>query len=369
VTFIVDRLISEGLLAETSSVGPAQVGRRPLMLRLRSESLIAAGVEIAQREARIAIADLNGAILKQRSVAWHADHHVFLVRVRETMRAMAGSITTGRLLGVGVSLAGTIDHSGRVVAAENLGWLEVDAGHILAQNSKEPFYFENDAKSRALAERWFCEPGSKPLDNFVYVALSPGLGTGVVSEGRLLHGAHGAASEFGHTSLYPDGRRCVCGGIGCWEEYAAQRAVERLYAEQLGVNSERMPTFVGPDVGEIIQRAREGDGLALEVLRQTATYVGMGFVNLNAAFDPEAIVVGDYLAAGWDLMKDWVWETMRTRTPSRYLGHLRIIPSIHGGDSALKGSLALVLADFFTGYGPTNAKTALRKTAQTRVAR
>lgn len=358
VTFVVNRMLREGLLSETNSAGSAQVGRRPLMLHLRSESLVAAGVEITPGEGRVAIADLQGKILKQRAVPWQADYHLFLARIRNTIRALAGTISKARLLGVGVSLPGTIDrHTGRVIAAENLGWFDVEAGRILSEGIPQPFYFENDAKSRALVEQWFCEPGSKPIENFVFVALRPGLGTGVVSGGRLLQGASGAASEFGHTSLYPEGRRCPCGGIGCWEEYAAERAVERIYAERCGnaANGE-----------EIVRLARAGDALALDVLRECATYLGMGFANLNAAFDPEAIIVGDYLASAWDLMKDWVWAALRSRTSHRYLTRLRIIPSTHGRDSALKGALALVLSDFFGGTGAMQHHSIAHRPVRTR---
>lgn len=366
VTFIVNRMIREGLLNETRSEGPAQVGRRPLILALRPESMLAAGVEIARSGARIVIADLKGSILKQRAVAWQPDHHIFLTRVRDAIRALAGSIPNSRMLGVGVSLSGTIDRAtGRVIAAENLGWFDLDAGRILSEGNPARFYFENDAKLRALAEQWFCEPGSKPLENFVFLALRQGLGTGVVIEGKLLHGVSGEASEFGHTSLYPDGRRCVCGGIGCWEEYASQRALERLYAERRGAARGEAVQ----DAEDIIRLAREGNQMALDVLRETAAFVGMGFANLNAAFNPEAIVVGDYLASGWDLMKDWVWEALRSRAPHRYLTRLRIMPSRHGRDSALMGALALVLCRFFTesssanGNGATHQALGTQRTA------
>jgi predicted NBD/HSP70 family sugar kinase len=354
VTFIVNRMIRDGLLTEAPSEGPAQVGRRPLILSLRPAALLAAGVEIARSGARIVIADLRGSVLKQRSVAWQPDPYIFLPRVRDAIRTLAAGLPGGRLLGVGVSLSGTIDRAtGRVIAAENLGWFDLDAGRLLSERIPARFYFENDAKLRALAEHWFCEPGGRPLENFVFLALRYGLGTGVVLEGKLLHGSSGEASEFGHTSLYPDGRRCVCGGIGCWEEYASQRALERLYAERRPASGDQPP----PHAEDIIRLARHGDPVALQVLRETANYLGMGFANLNAAFNPEAIVVGDYLASGWDLMKDWVWEALRSRAPHRYLTRLRILPSRHGRDSALLGALALVLCSFFTGSGPVDGSS------------
>ncbi|MDO8943722.1 MAG: ROK family protein, partial [Desulfobacterales bacterium] len=175
-------------------------------------------------------------------------------------------------------------------------------------------------------------------------------GTGVVIEGRLFHGSTGEASEFGHTSLFPDGRRCVCGSAGCWEEYASQRALERLYAEKLGESCPQP----WPEADDIIRMARDGDSLALEVLRETASYLGMGCANLNAAFNPEAIIVGDYLASAWDMMEDAVWASLRQQAPNRYLTQLRIAPSRHGRDSALMGALALVLSKFFTGSSQNN---------------
>ena len=343
VTYIVKRIMSAGLVYETRSERPSRVGRQPVMLRLKPEALIAAGVEILRSGARIILADLHGAILAQRAVPWEASHMIFLVRVREALRALTSNIG-GRLLGVGVSLPGTINrNTGYVFAAENLGWFEIDAGGILAEGSTAKFYFGNDAHLGALAERWFCEPGGKPLENFVYVVLREGLGTGVVLEGSLLLGASGEASEFGHTTLYPDGRRCLCGSTGCWEEYGSQRALERLYAE-------RQPAQGGQsalNAEQIIQLARHGDVPALAVLKETAGDLGLGFANLNAAFNPEAIVVGDYLAAAWDLMKDWVWDAVRLRAPQRQLRLLRILPSRHGTDSTILGTVALVLSSFF----------------------
>ncbi|MBI3684334.1 MAG: ROK family protein, partial [Acidobacteria bacterium] len=133
---------------------------------------------------------------------------------------------------------------------------------------------------------------------------------------------------------------------------ASDRALERLYAERRGIAN----GVEKPDADEIVRLGRNGDELALAVLRETAAYVGMGFANLNAALNPEAIVVGDYLASGWDLLKDWVWEALRRRAPQRYLHRLRIIPARHVADSTVMGALALALSQFFTQSGCGNGK-------------
>lgn len=343
ITFIVSRMIGDGLLRDAPTQASTKPGRRRVGLTLRSESMIAIGVEIARREARVVSADVHGSILTKRVVSRQPDPTSLLVRIRETIAALIARYPERRLLGVGVSLPGTIDRStGKVIADENQGWFDVEAGRILANGSTAPFYFENDARLGALAERWFSAPGAKPLQNFVFVMTKGGLGTGVFVDGKPLYGSTGEASEFGHTTLFPEGRRCVCGNTGCWEEYASQRALERLYAERSGQTA---------TAEMIIERARTGDVSATEVLRETALCLGMGFSNLNWALNPEAIIVSDYLAEAWDLIEGWVWESLRARAAQRYLDRLSIFPSRHGTDSVLMGSLALVLSNYFAQSG------------------
>ena len=148
---------------------------------------------------------------------------------------------------------------------------------------------------------------------------------------------------------YPDGRRCPCGNSSCWEHYASDLALCRAYSQQNGGAGGAHPE---PDV--IVRMAREGDAVALRVLKETANHVGLGFVNLVMALNPEAIVVGDYLAAGWDLVGDIVWSVLRSRVPSYYLAGVRIFPSEHAADSSLLGAVALVLGQFFTSFDHGN---------------
>jgi len=263
---------------------------------------------------------------------------------------MVHSLSPRQVLGVGVGLPGYIDrNSGKVLAAENLGWFGVEAGRLLRRRLSIPFYHENNAKLSALAETWSFKPGSKRLANFVFVTMRGGLGTGVIVNGRILQGASSGAAEFGHTMLYPDGKRCACGNSGCWEQYASDLALCHAYSQQdEGAGSSQ----IEPDA--IVQLAREGNAAALRVLRETAEHVGLGFVNLVMALNPEAIVVGDYLAAGWDLVEDVVWGVLRSRVPSYYLAGVRIFPSEHAADSSLLGAVALVLGQFFTSFDHGN---------------
>ena len=110
IKLIVDRMRKRGLLVIGKKNGDAPMGRRPLALELCPDAMVAMGVEIALPVTRVAMADLNGRILKQKTVAWHGNPEVVLRRVREALDGMISGLGRKQsLLGVGVSIPGTLD--------------------------------------------------------------------------------------------------------------------------------------------------------------------------------------------------------------------------------------------------------------------
>ena len=92
------------------------------------------------------------------------------------------------------------------------------------------------------------------------------------------------------------------------------------------------------------------------MLDETARYLGLGFVNVVMALNPQAIVVGDYLADAWDLMEETVWGVLRSRVPAYYLTGIRILPSRHRADAPLAGAVALVLSRFLNSFDDGSEK-------------
>ena len=350
VTFIVERLKREKMISDQEVENHSRVGGPPSALRLQADARMAVGVDITMSGSNVALADLTGRIVRTTRVPWHPNYELFFDKIHRAIQGIVETFSPKQVLGVGVGLPGYIERStGKVLAAENFNWFGIEAGRLLRKRLSFPFYYENNAKLSALAETWFSKRESKRLLNFVFVTMRGGLGTGVIVNGQILQGASSAAAEFGHTILYPDGLRCPCGNTGCWEQYASDLALCRAYSRQ---NGGAGGTLTEPDT--IVRLAREGDAAALRALRDTAHEVGIGFVNLIMALNPEAIVVGDYLAAGWDLVEDVVWSVLRSRVPSYYLAGVRIFPSEHAADSSLLGAVALVLSQFFTSFDHGN---------------
>jgi predicted NBD/HSP70 family sugar kinase len=352
ISFIINRLIRAETVFEERVETHSRVGRRPTALRLATDSMLAIGVDVSSPESQIALADVTGRILRKKLVSWHSNHEILAQRIHSAICAMLGHRSLKHVLGVGVSLQGTIDRTtGRVIAAENLNWFNVELGRRLKGRLSLSFYYENTAKLSALAERWFTVPGHKPLQDFVFIAPTGGLGTGIVTNGHLLQGTSGMGGEFGHIILYPDGRKCPCGNQGCWEQYASDKALCRLYAEQAEVSQNGQPPL---DARAIVRLAREGDPIALRVLKKTAYELGLGFVNLIWVLNPEALIVGDFFAEAWDMVEETIWQVLRSRAPHYALAGLRIFPSQHAADSSLLGAISLVFSHFFTRFEHDN---------------
>lgn len=354
VTFIVTRLLEEGLLQETANgSGPAQIGRQPTPLRIQADARIAVAVEVTRPQSRIAVADLEGRILRTRCVPWNPAPEVLFRKLNQAILRAVNGYSADRVIGVGVALAGTLDRkAGIIIAAENYGWYGVEAAALLRGDFPAPFYLENESKLAAQAELWFAQGERQPLRNFAFVNPIEGLGVGAIVEGSLLQGALGAGSEFGHIMLYPDGKQCACGNRGCWERYASGAALAERHAAKTREDARE------PDT--IVELARTGDTAAREALFETAQELGLGVVNLVAALNPEALIFGGYAAAGWDLIEDILWKTVRGRTPQYFLSGLRMYPSHHGEKAPLMGAVATVLANFFTQFDQPHSVVSMR---------
>jgi predicted NBD/HSP70 family sugar kinase len=348
ITFIIGRLLRQRMLCEQPADSRRQLGRRPTALRLRPQALLAVAAEVSPSGGAVALLDDSGNTLKSRSVDWHASPDLFLGKLHLAIRSILDALSPSQVLGVGVSLPGFLDRAtGRVIGAENLGWFGVEAGAQLRKRLACPFWFENNAKLSALAEMWFCPEGAQPLRDFIFVHMRGGLGTGVIINGQILQGAFSAAAEFGHTMLYPDGRRCPCGNTGCWEQYASDLALCRLYAD---LSQQDSRGEIETEALDIVRMARDGDPIAQRAVQETAQHLGLGFVNLIWALNPEAIVVGDWLAEAWDLAEETVWSVVRSRVAGYNLSGLRMIPARHRADSSFVGAFALVLSRFFHSF-------------------
>ena len=124
------------------------------------------------------------------------------------------SLGVAELTGIGMGAPNGNFYTGCVEWAPNLpirGLLNFK--EEFAKHTNIPFVLSNDANAAAYGE--YVYGGAKGMDHFIMITLGTGVGSGIVVDGRLVHGSTGTAGELGHNILIPNGRRCTCGRKGC----------------------------------------------------------------------------------------------------------------------------------------------------------
>ena len=198
---------------------------------------------------------------------------------------------------LGIGLAGLVEDGEVLRAAPNLQcMIDVPVRSAVEGALGVPVYIENDATCALVAEMTYGV--AQGIDDIVLVTLGTGIGGGVASGGSIRRGAHGFAGEPGHMCVDPSGPRCVCGRHGCWERYASGAGLVWL-AQQGGLAADRSGHAITGEV--LVELARGGDALALDVWAEFAEWLARGLANLADVLDPELFVIGGGLVSVSDL--------------------------------------------------------------------
>ncbi len=250
--------------------------------------------------------------LVKQSRTYEGENAVFQNTVEIAYEALkAANLTKEEIVGIGVAAPGPLDYkTGRIIDVPMMGWKDFPLGDLLKAEFNVPVLVENDGNLGALAE---ANVGvSKGEEVVLYQTISTGCGGGIAIGGKIFHGCHGFAGEFGHVSINYGGPRCGCGSSGCFELYASGTAVGARMRRDMksGLKSAAFDA-AGNDPEKINakylgQAAEQGDEYAIELLRQEGYYIGVGLANLINLFDPDSIV----LAGGMVKTEKYFWRAM-----------------------------------------------------------
>ena len=250
--------------------------------------------------------------------------------------------------GVGIGSPGPLNRTtGVVILTPNLGWVDMPVRDRIGTALGLPAWLDNDANCAMAGEWWVgAAAGARHAVTFT---LGTGIGGGIVVAGRLLHGASDVAAEIGHITIETNGRRCGCGNDGCLEAYASGPAIARRTIEAIESGAESsMGAMVGGALDQISAQtvydaAGAGDPLALEVVQDTAKYLGVGVANLINILNPEVVVIcGGVTQAGDRLFIPLRREvTRRAFRPA--VRACRIVPGLLPGTAGVIGAAKVFL--------------------------
>jgi len=242
-----------------------------------------AGIDLGATKVRVAVARSDGRIIataRNRTDALRTPRRVVVWASDQILRLSDG----GPVDCVGIGAPGPTDPArGLLVNPPNLrGWKNVPLAALLEELIDCPVHLENDANLAGLGE--FHQGAGRGIRTMVYVTWSTGVGAGLILDGKLFSGAHGAAGEVGHMIIDPSGPLDACGQHGCVEAFCGGKALAR----ELGAPAE-----------QLFDRAAEGDTRAVARVRDAATHMGWALINLSNIIDPELIVMGGGVTRSW----------------------------------------------------------------------
>lgn len=293
VTTVTRKLLAEGRLEELDPRTQPHTGRPSIPLRLVPEAAHAIGVQVAHEHVSTVLTRLDATVV-------HGTRHGFDPAAPDAVDRLTALIRTeiGRaakehtpLLGVGVAVPGVVEpETGTLRMSVRLGWTGMPLAARLRAALGVPVFVDNDISAVTAAERLY-GPGADCAD-FLLVAIGQGIGLGMVLDGAPYRGAAGAAGEFGHLPVRPDGPVCSCGNRGCLETQVSTEALLGR-ARSLGV------VAADARLEDLREAADRGGRPAAELLAEAGELLGRtlsGAVNL---LGPRSVVLMGEITLLW----------------------------------------------------------------------
>ena len=295
----------------------------------------AIGIDIGGTNLRAAALDAAGNILDKISnkTNFALGREAVLGEITSGIGALRQRLGDQNLVGVGIGVPGFIDmDKGVVVGSHNLlGFDGFPMRDELAKRIGRPVVLENDANAAALGEKWM--GAGRDVSDLVLLTLGTGVGGGIISAGKVLHGFVGMAAELGHMTIIPSGNICGCGNRGCLEKHASATAITAM-ARLVGL---------GDNVSsrEVFELAEKGNENARRIFAEMGFALGLALANLVNIFNfPLYLLSGGPLPA-WDYFAPAMFEEVRKRSFTFRNTQTRIEKAMLGNEAGLYGAAFL----------------------------
>lgn len=289
VTFIVDDLMSRGILLETDGQSES-VGRTPKMLSLNGNAFYVLGINITRHHVAVGITNLVGEIVSSDYFSL-SECSKTLAKIKNSVEEQmkTAKVPKEKIYKGAVVTPGPVNiENGMILNPPNFNeWHHFPIVSELTQLLGVPFVFENVSSATALSEKLF--GAAIGTENFLALRVDEGIGSGIVLDDVLFRGP----CELGHISISYDGKPCECGNRGCLEKYAAISAI---------LNGTPYQSW---------QEAVDADDETL--MKKEAEFLSCGIVSANNIFSFDKIVLCGDLSYRADKLVSFVSDAVRNK--------------------------------------------------------
>lgn len=344
ITILVEDLLQAEILQEVG-ISKAELGRRPMMLRIRADSFYAIGVSLTRRDCNIGILNIEGEFLTKQSVAlpkeYKASELISMLCSEAREMVKNSNVDTDRILGVGISTPGPVDvENGRVLSSDRFNkWSNVAIVEEMDALLPWHCYLQNTSIARTMLEKNY--GAGLPYKDFVYIKVADAIGGGVVIGDTLHTGLGQFGNEVGHMTIQFDGERCICGNVGCLALYAAIPALLKRFASA-GFDSWK----------QVVDEAYQGNSSALKIVQAESNYLAAAVVSIANLLEPEAFILAGDIDYRNNLLLSLVREQVDTTRMMRGKHNIDIVGANITQDADLLAAATIIVEKFYQGEFP-----------------
>jgi len=351
ISYIVGRLREKSLILEERGRS-AKRGAKPVMLSINPQSRYIVAVEISPSNLFLGLFDFSRHLvdsIKVNIVDNLQPEHV-CNQMEINLRGLLSkhAVPESKLLGIGVTLSGSVSSSGLVELSSPLGWKQVPLGDRLQQRFQAPISI-HATRVRLLAEESIHQP--HPPKNILYLNVGNGVGGHVIIDGHLVHGATNRSCEIGHVVVDPHGPQCGCGNHGCLESFISGPALARKIVKDIqSGRTTWLKKAIRPDMipEEIIAQwghaLTKNDPYALEIRDFLAAHLSHAAAIAINICDPHIVLLAGYVT---QQCCDFLIQQIKSRINGEVYDSLarkiRIIPAQAGEQALIRGVVVAIL--------------------------
>lgn len=304
------------------------------------------GVDIGGTTVKMGLFEENGTILEKWEIVTNTSDEgkAILPDIAASVleKTEKHGLDKADILGIGVGVPAPVTSEGIVNGSANLGWKYKEVKRELEELTGMTSVIGNDANVAALGEMW--KGGGAGQKNMVMITLGTGVGGGVIINGKVITGEHGAGGEIGHICVnYDEPDTCGCGNHGCLEQYASATGIVRLAKMRLEWDSKS--TVLKKDsvtAKDVFDAVKAGDAVATEVAEKFGKYLACGLVNLAVIADPAVFVIGGGVSKAGEVLIPFIQKPYKERA---FFSNKEIEFKLAtlGNDAGICGSAKMVL--------------------------
>ncbi len=305
------------------------------------------GVDVGGTTVKLGLFELTGELLESWEIPTRRENAgaAILPDIAASIDAKIAQKGLRRedIAGVGLGVPGPVLADGTVRRCVNLGWGVFNVSDELSKLLGLPVRAGNDANVAALGEQW--QGGGRGFQNLVMVTLGTGVGGGILLNGRVVPGVHGAGGEIGHMVMAPDEPDpCGCGKRGHLEQYASATGTVRLARRALAQSGAPSVLRETDELTceRVFTAAKAGDALASEITDTFCRTLAAALANIAAVIDPEVFVIGGGVSKAGEFLRAGVERHFRALA-FHACEDTKIVLAGLGADAGMYGAAALLL--------------------------